>query len=58
MRRSRGSVEGSGPPPPPLLFVKIKLTKFTKYNSQKIGIGLNLAIKIIQHPKISGKISR
>lgn len=34
MRRSRGSVEGSGPPPP-LLFVKIKLTKFTKYNSQK-----------------------
>lgn len=57
MRRSRGSVEGSGPPPP-LLFVKIKLTKFTKYNSQKIGIGLNLAIKIIQHPQISGKISR
>lgn len=57
MRRSRGSVEGSGPPSP-LLFVKIKLTKFTKYNSQKIGIGLNLAIKIMQHPQISGKISR
>lgn len=56
MRRSRGSVEGSGPPP--LLFVKIKLTKFTKYNSQKIGIGLNQAIKIMQHPQISGKISR